>query len=76
VPAAFAPDQQPDLGGERLPQRHRSGLAIASIASHNSIMTPELSDDDKVILAELLRETIARDRFPLSRLTPTTRAIE
>jgi hypothetical protein len=39
-------------------------------------MTPELSDDDKVILAELLRETIARDRFPLSRLTPTTRAIE
>jgi hypothetical protein len=29
-------------------------------------MTPELTDDDKAILAELLRETIARDRFPLS----------
>jgi hypothetical protein len=29
-------------------------------------MTPELSDADKMILAELLRETIARDRFPLS----------
>jgi hypothetical protein len=29
-------------------------------------MTPELSDDDKAILAALLREIIARDRFPLS----------
>ena len=29
-------------------------------------MTPELSDDDKAILAELLRDTIAADRFPLS----------
>jgi hypothetical protein len=29
-------------------------------------MTPELSDDDKAILAVLLRETIERDRFPLS----------
>ena len=28
-------------------------------------MTPELSDDDKAILAALLREIIARDRFPL-----------
>jgi hypothetical protein len=26
----------------------------------------ELDDDDKAILAELLRETIERDRFPLS----------
>jgi hypothetical protein len=29
-------------------------------------MTPELSDDDKAILAVLLRETIERDRFPMS----------
>jgi len=29
-------------------------------------MTPELSDNDKAVLAELLRETIAADRFPLS----------
>ena len=29
-------------------------------------MTPDLTDDDKAILAELLRETIERDRFPLS----------
>jgi len=29
-------------------------------------MTPDLSDDDKAILAELLRETIERDRFPFS----------
>jgi hypothetical protein len=29
-------------------------------------MTPDLTDDDKAILAELLRETIEHDRFPLS----------
>jgi hypothetical protein len=29
-------------------------------------MTPDLTDDDKAILAELLKETIERDRFPLS----------
>jgi hypothetical protein len=29
-------------------------------------MTPDLTDDDKAILVELLRETIERDRFPLS----------
>ena len=29
-------------------------------------MTPELNDDDKAILRELLRNTIAADRFPLS----------
>ena len=27
---------------------------------------PDLTDDDKAILAELLRDTITRDRFPLS----------
>jgi hypothetical protein len=27
---------------------------------------PDLTGDDRAILAELLRETIARDRFPLS----------
>ena len=27
---------------------------------------PELDDTDKAILAELLRETIERDRFPLA----------
>jgi hypothetical protein len=29
-------------------------------------MPDDLSDDDKAILAELLRDTIAADRFPLS----------
>ena len=29
-------------------------------------MPADLTDDDKAILAELLRETIERDRFPLS----------
>jgi len=36
-------------------------------------MTPDLSDDDKAILAELLRETIERDRFPFS---PRVRSFE
>jgi hypothetical protein len=29
-------------------------------------VTPNLTDDDKAILAELLRETVERDCFPLS----------
>jgi hypothetical protein len=29
-------------------------------------MTPDLTADDKAIIVELLRETIERDRFPLS----------
>jgi hypothetical protein len=29
-------------------------------------MTPDLTDDEKAALVELLRETIDRDRFPLS----------
>jgi hypothetical protein len=29
-------------------------------------MTPDLAEDDKVILVDLLRDTIAADRFPLS----------
>ena len=36
---------------------------------------PELTDDDKAILAELLREIIARDRFPLSPRVRSLRAI-
>ena len=28
-------------------------------------MPPDLTEDDKAVLAELLRETIERDRFPL-----------
>ena len=75
VPAALAPDEQPYLGGERLPQRHRCGLALASIAPHNPGMTPELSDDDKAILAELLRETIERSRLLLSPRVRSYRAI-
>lgn len=36
---------------------------------------PDLTDDDKAILAELLRETIERDRFPLSPRVRTYKAI-
>jgi hypothetical protein len=38
-------------------------------------MTPELSDDDKAILVELLRETIERDRSPLSPRVKRPRGI-
>ena len=55
------------LCGERLAQRHRRGLAVASIAPHNSLMPPfDLTDDDRAALIALLRETIAADRFLMS----------
>ena len=38
-------------------------------------MTPDLTDDDKAILAELLRETIGRSRFLLSPRVQSYRAI-
>ncbi len=38
-------------------------------------MTPDLTDDDKAILGELLRETIERDRFPLSPRVRSFKAI-
>ena len=38
-------------------------------------MTLELSENDKAILAELLRERIARDRFPLSPRVRSYKAI-
>jgi hypothetical protein len=38
-------------------------------------MPDDLTYDDKAILAELLRETIARDRFPLSPKVRSLRAI-
>jgi len=34
-------------------------------------MPPDLTDDDKAIIVELLRETVEGDRFPLPRPTPT-----
>jgi len=38
-------------------------------------MTPDLTEDDKTILAELLREMIQRDRFPMSPRVRSFRAI-
>jgi hypothetical protein len=38
-------------------------------------MTPDLTDDDKAILVELLRETIDRDRFPLSSRIKSLKAV-
>jgi hypothetical protein len=38
-------------------------------------MTPDLTDDDKAILVELLRETIEHDRFPLSPRVKRLRGI-
>jgi hypothetical protein len=52
VPAAFAPHDQPHLGGERLVQGHRRRLALASLARHNPAMPLDPIDDDKAILVE------------------------
>jgi len=38
-------------------------------------MTPDLTDDDKAVLIELLRDTIATDRFPLSPRIKSLKAI-
>jgi hypothetical protein len=38
-------------------------------------MKPDLTDDDKAALVELLRETIERDRFPLSPRVKRLRGI-
>jgi hypothetical protein len=38
-------------------------------------MTSDLTEDDKAILVELLRDTIAADRFPLSPRTKSLRAV-
>jgi hypothetical protein len=37
-----------------------------SVAPHNRGMLSDLTEDDKAVLIELLRDTIERDRFPLS----------
>ena len=71
VAASLAPNDQSRLRGECLAQGQRCGIAIALVARHTDIM-PELNDADRAILVELLRETIERDRFPLSRASPTT----
>jgi hypothetical protein len=38
-------------------------------------VAPDLTDDDKAVLVELLRETIAADRFPLSPRVRSFKAI-
>ncbi len=63
---------KPHSRGERPAQGHRRRrLALASLSPHNSAMPPDLTDDDKAIIVELLRETVEGDRFPLPRPTPT-----
>jgi hypothetical protein len=53
------------------------GLALGALAPHNSAMPPDLTEDDKAVLVELLRETIERDRFallpPIERLPAARR---
>jgi hypothetical protein len=66
MPAILAPYNQPRADGERLAQGHRCRLALASITPHNPAMSLDLTDDDKAILTELLREAIERQRFSLS----------
>jgi hypothetical protein len=43
--------------------------------SQTASVPSELTDDDKAILVALLRETIERDRFPLSPRVRSFRAI-
>lgn len=50
-------------------------LRVPALALHNGNMTADLTDQDKVMLAELLSETIAACRFPLSPRTKKLRAI-
>ncbi len=38
-------------------------------------MPPDLTDDDKAIIVELLRATIDRDRFPLSPKVKRLKAV-
>jgi hypothetical protein len=38
-------------------------------------MPPDLTEDDKAIIVKLLRETIERDRFPLSPHVKSLKAI-
>jgi hypothetical protein len=74
--AVLTPHDQPDLGGERLAEGHRRRLALASFPPHNPTTMPrDLTDDDKAILVELLRETIDRDRFPLSPKVKRLKAV-
>jgi hypothetical protein len=44
VSASLAPHDQPHLGGERLAQGHRLGLALAPFAPHNPTMPPDLTE--------------------------------
>jgi hypothetical protein len=47
VPAALAPHEQPDLRRERLAQRHRCRLAVASRSGHYFPMPPvDLADEE------------------------------
>jgi hypothetical protein len=43
-----------------------AGAVLRRVSVTIHAMTPDLTDDDKAILAALLRETIAASRFPLS----------
>ncbi len=38
-------------------------------------MPPDLTDDDKAVIVELLRETVERDRFPLSPKVKRLKAV-
>ena len=73
--ASLTPSDQPHLCGECLVEGHRRGLALAPFAPHNSTMAPDLTDDDKAVLVERLRETIERDRFPLSPKVKRLKAV-
>lgn len=66
------------MRGERGSQRRRPlpRLAIQPSARHISIMMqPNLTPDEHAALIELLRDTIDRDRFPMSPRMKLLRSI-
>ena len=66
---------QPHLGSEHLAEGHRRRLALAPFPPHNPTMPPDLTEDVKAALIELLRETSERDRFPRSPRVKPLRGI-
>ncbi len=63
------------LAASPWPEVIRRRLALASLPPHNSIVPPDLTDDDKAVIVELLRETVERDRFPLSPKVKRLKAV-
>ncbi len=72
--AGLAPRDHPRLRGECLPEGF--GADSPSLTEPHNLSRPDLTEDDKAIIVELLRETIERDRFPWSPRVNRLRSIQ